>query len=373
MNNEKFYLDYNSTAPYSPSVENYIQTEFLNDYANPSSEHDAGFVLSGRIKDHRKNISNFLGVSTKSLIFTSGATESINTVLSIDNLKLNNVDTIISSRMEHHATLHQLDYLSKFGVHIKFVKNNEQGELDLDDLENILKLSQNSLVSLLYVNNETGVINDVKNIVRISKQYKALVHLDTVKASDREYLKLIASQVKTLDVLPIVPIEIRTKEVQYQLVGARILYPAFEVELESIGKDGRSDLKFKKSGEVTNYVGEYKLWSNKSNNPVDQCLNYFLSETESGFVFMANDSHSNIWSDYVTKYVKGSATFINDNSDSFLLTEDKNYVNIYCSYHLCPISAKRVAIYHFIYNLHGNFGTRPQAIKKPKAKKVSSK
>ncbi|MBL7663558.1 MAG: hypothetical protein JNM93_00380 [Bacteriovoracaceae bacterium] len=216
----------------------------------------------------------------------------------------------------------------------------------------------------------------VLDLIKFVDEWRSIISEridDTVKASDREYLKLIASQVKTLDVLPIVPIEIRTKEVQYQLVGARILYPAFEVELESIGKDGRSDLKFKKSGEVTNYVGEYKLWSNKSNNPVDQCLNYFLSETESGFVFMANDSHSNIWSDYVTKYVKGSATFINDNSDSFLLTEDKNYVNIYCSYHLCPISAKRVAIYHFIYNLHGNFGTRPQAIKKPKAKKVSSK
>lgn len=182
MNNEKIYLDYNSTAPYSPSVESYVRTDFLIDFANPSSEHDAGFELSGRIKEHRKNIANFLGVSTKSLIFTSGATESINTILSLDNLKLNNIDTIISSRMEHHATLHQLGYLSKFGFHIKFVKNNEQGELDLDDLENILKLSQNSLVSLLYVNNETGVINDVKNIVRISKQNKALVHLDAVQA-----------------------------------------------------------------------------------------------------------------------------------------------------------------------------------------------
>ena len=192
---------------------------------------------------------------------------------------------------------------------------------------------------------------------------------DVAHFSDREYLKLIASQVKSLDVLPIVPIEIRTKEVQYQLVGARILYPAFDVELESIGKDGRSDLKFKKLGEVTNFVGEYKLWSNKSNNPVDQCLNYFLSETESGFVFMVNDSHSNVWEDYISKYVKGSVTFIKDNSDSFLLTEDKNYINIYRSYHVCPVSSKKVAVYHFIYNIHGNFGTRPQALKKAKAKK----
>lgn len=177
------YLDYNATAPLSESVQEYVKNQMVNDWANPSSEHDAGYILNQKIKKDRAVIAEFLGVSTKGLFFTSGATESINTVLSVDTLKKNGIDTIISSRLEHHATLHRLKYLEKQGFKIEYVGNSNQGIIDFSELEN--KLASNkgkALASFLYVNNETGTITDVKKVVELCHENDCLVHLDAVQA-----------------------------------------------------------------------------------------------------------------------------------------------------------------------------------------------
>lgn len=179
---EYLYLDDNATKRFSPRVEKYVKEEFINDYANASSEHDAGFELSNKIKLHRKVIADHIGSSTKKIIFTSGATESINNVLSIDNLNRLKINTLISSPMEHHATLNQLEYLSSYGFKVHFVTNNDQGVLNLDHLEQLCKQSPGSMISLMYVNNETGVINDVKKITEIGHQNKCHVHIDAVQA-----------------------------------------------------------------------------------------------------------------------------------------------------------------------------------------------
>jgi len=177
------YLDYNATAPLSKSVEEYVKNQMVNDWANPSSEHDAGYILNQKIKKDRAVIAEFLGVSTKGLFFTSGATESINTVLSVDNLKKNGIDTIISSKLEHHATLHRLNYLEKHGFNIEYVGNSNQGIINFSELEE--KLASNKgkcLASFLFVNNETGTITDVKRVVELCHDNDCLVHLDAVQA-----------------------------------------------------------------------------------------------------------------------------------------------------------------------------------------------
>ena len=176
------YLDYNATAPYSPSVKDYISNSMVNDWANPSSEHDAGYSLSTQIKSSRGKIAEFLDVSSKSLVFTSSATESINTILSLDNLKHNNITTIISSKLEHHATLDRLDYLSKSGIQILYIKNDKQGNLNLEQLEVLLSETKNTLISLLFVNNEIGVINPIQEISKIARKHDSLIHVDGVQA-----------------------------------------------------------------------------------------------------------------------------------------------------------------------------------------------
>ena len=96
------YLDHNATTEPSPSVKAFIKGDFVNYWANASSEHAWGIVMSDDIKLSRATIAETLGVSTKGLIFTSGATESINTVLSLDNLKRLGVTKVITSHLEHH-------------------------------------------------------------------------------------------------------------------------------------------------------------------------------------------------------------------------------------------------------------------------------
>lgn len=176
------YLDYNATAPYSDKVKDYISNGMINDWGNASSEHDFGYNLSNRIKEDRKIICDFLDCSTGKLFFTSGATESINIVLSQANLSSYGIKTIISSKLEHHATLEPLEFNEKNSFSIKYAENNNQGSIDLNHLENLCQENPNSIVSLLYVNNETGVITDVVEVTKIAHRHNCLVHIDAVQA-----------------------------------------------------------------------------------------------------------------------------------------------------------------------------------------------
>jgi len=89
------YLDHNSTAPYSPSVRKYLSESLLEDWHNSSSLYSQAQVLHQKIRESRKFISDHLNCSPKHLFFTSGATESINTILSSETLKLNDISSII--------------------------------------------------------------------------------------------------------------------------------------------------------------------------------------------------------------------------------------------------------------------------------------
>jgi cysteine desulfurase len=174
------YLDHNATTPPSPSVKAFIQGDMVNYWANPSSEYILGNFLADEIKKSRSLLADFLGVSTKGLIFTSGATESINTVLSIDNLKAHGISKILSSPLEHHATLDRLKYLAKNGIDVVWIPNNEQGSLDLNFIENNVR--PDTLVSILYANNEIGTIHPIGEIAALTHQLSGYIHIDAVQA-----------------------------------------------------------------------------------------------------------------------------------------------------------------------------------------------
>lgn len=176
------YLDYNATAPYSDSVKDYIQNHMVNDWANPSSEHDLGYDLARKVKTVRGNIAEFLGVSSKSLIFTGSATESINTVLSPETLDALDVKTIVTSKLEHHATLDRVKWLEGKGYAVRYIENDQQGKLDLESLERILNENEKCFISVLYVNNEIGTINPIKEISKIAWKYTVPIHIDAVQA-----------------------------------------------------------------------------------------------------------------------------------------------------------------------------------------------
>ena len=195
------YFDHNSTAPYSPSVRKFLSDGgFLENWHNPSSIYPQAQVLAQEIKESRRVISEHLNCSPKNLFFTSGGTESINTILSAETLKLNNISRIISSELEHHATLKKIEHLIGlyYPNHLKPqnpiqyipILSNDQGEIRLDQLEEKCKKYLGSLVSLLSANNETGVITNIPAVSKIARKYHCLVHVDAVQSLGKELIDL---------------------------------------------------------------------------------------------------------------------------------------------------------------------------------------
>lgn len=184
------YFDHNSTTPYSKSVKQYIQNDFVKDWHNPSSIYINSEILNQNIRSCRNTIANFLNCFSKHLYFTSCGTESINTVLSEDTLNANNISSIITSHLEHHASLNKIKYLKTKGLFVHYVKNNDQGEIDMEHFEQLCVKNPKSLVSLLSVNNETGVQTDIKRITHIAKKFDCLVHIDGVQSLGKELVDL---------------------------------------------------------------------------------------------------------------------------------------------------------------------------------------
>ena len=179
----KVYLDNAATTKVRDEVINAITEVIKNDYGNPSSTHSYGRSSKAIIENSRKEIASLLNVSSSEIIFTSGGTEGDNMILRncVENLGIKH---IVSSKIEHHAVTHTLDYLSTLdNLKISYVKTLDNGDIDYNDLENILSNSKGKmLVSLMHVNNELGNISDIQLISKICKKYHALFHSDTVQS-----------------------------------------------------------------------------------------------------------------------------------------------------------------------------------------------
>ena len=186
------YFDHNSTTEFSPRVKDFVQNDLLKYWSNPSSSYDYGINFTAEIRNCRRTIAKALKVPAPTLIFTSGATESINTVLSIKSLKNLGVKTIVTSILEHKATLDSLKALEDDGFEVKFVKNGKDGVLDLDDLTSLAKTLKNAMFTFLMVNNETGVINPISDIERIVHGHQHYLHVDAVQALGKMPIDLTA-------------------------------------------------------------------------------------------------------------------------------------------------------------------------------------
>ena len=190
------HFDHNSTTLYSPSVKEYLQTDFLKDWQNPSAMYPKAQALKQKIEACRKEIAEELHCAPKHLFFTSGATESINTVLSLETLKLNQISSIITSPMEHQATLKKVEYLNHLTsnknkkIKVHYVLHNKEGEINLEDLKELCSKNPRSLISLMSANNETGVMTSINKIREIAYRNNCLVHVDAVPSLGKKPVKL---------------------------------------------------------------------------------------------------------------------------------------------------------------------------------------
>ncbi len=180
---KKVYFDSAATTQLRDDVITCITEVLKTEYGNPSSTHSYGRSSKSLLENARKEIAKLLNVSASEIIFTSGGTEADNLILcgAVRDL---GIKRVISSRIEHHAVLHTLEWLQKeYSIQLDFVKVNECGQIDYEHLENLLAdTSQKTLVSLMHVNNEIGSLLDLKRVALLCKEHNALFHSDTVQS-----------------------------------------------------------------------------------------------------------------------------------------------------------------------------------------------
>jgi cysteine desulfurase len=179
---ERIYFDNAATTPLNPEVFEAMKPFFIEKFGNPSSIYSYGRETRMAIENARKSVAKILNAHPAEIFFTSGGTESTNTAI---NAAVNDLGCkhIISSPLEHHATLHCVEHLSKdCGVKLSFVKVFANGQIDYDDLEILLKNSkEKTLVSLMHANNEIGTITDIERVGNLCKKYNAIFNADTVQ------------------------------------------------------------------------------------------------------------------------------------------------------------------------------------------------
>ena len=176
------YFDNASTTKIREEVVSEISSILKNCFGNPSSSHSFGRSAKSYIETSRKTIANILNCEPKEIIFNSGGTESDNSILksAVKDLR---VKHIISSRIEHHAVTHTLDELELLGTNIHYVKLNENGNIDFENLENLLNVdNEPKLVTLMYINNEIGNILDINRVSNLCQKYNVYFHSDAVQA-----------------------------------------------------------------------------------------------------------------------------------------------------------------------------------------------
>ncbi|MEO8514063.1 MAG: aminotransferase class V-fold PLP-dependent enzyme [Ignavibacteria bacterium] len=183
MINFPIYLDNHSTTRVDPAVLEAMLPYFTHDYGNASSKsHEFGWKAEAAVNNSRKLVSRLLNCEPRDIIFTSGATESIN--LAIKGAAEANVSKgnhIITSVIEHEAVLDTCKNLERKGFRVTYVKCDENGIISPDDIENAIT-DKTILISIMYVNNEIGTIQPINEIGKLCKEKKIIFHTDATQA-----------------------------------------------------------------------------------------------------------------------------------------------------------------------------------------------
>jgi len=179
---KNIYLDYLSTTPVDPRVISVMHESLLTDFGNPSSQHALGFSARAKIENARTQVANLIHADSKEIIFTSGATESINLALKGAALFYQRQGKhIITMSTEHKAVLDTCRYLASLGFEITYLNPEKNGLLDLNKLCEAIR-PDTILASIMHVNNETGVIQDIFSIGELLKEKGVWFHVDAAQS-----------------------------------------------------------------------------------------------------------------------------------------------------------------------------------------------
>jgi cysteine desulfurase len=179
---DRIYFDNAATTPLDPEVLETMMPFLTEKFGNPSSIYSYGRESRMAIEQARKKVAGILHARPAEIFFTSGGTESSNAAIraAVQDLGCKH---IISSPLEHHATLHTVSYFQEKGEATLHLLNVlPDGHVDLDQLDSLLSgLGEKALVSLMHANNETGNLLDIHRAAAICNKYNAIFHSDTVQ------------------------------------------------------------------------------------------------------------------------------------------------------------------------------------------------
>ena len=318
--NKLVYLDYAATTPVKKEVFSAMEPYFKANFGNPSSIHSWGQSARKGVEESRNIIANFLNCKQDEVIFTGCGSESDN--LAIKGLIEANVSKkphIITSQIEHHAVLKTCEDLEKRGaVEVTYLKPNREGIIGTEKIQKAIK-SNTVLVSIMYVNNETGVIQPIREIGKMIermnefriqnselKNSRIFFHTDAVQAT--EYLPMNVDYLH-VDMLTIAGHKIGTPK------GIGVLYVKKSIPILPILHGGEQELGLRAGTENVPYIiglakaieiiQKSKIKNQNDNEKLIKLRNYFIKKiTEEIPDIYLNGSKENLVPHIINLYFK---------------------------------------------------------------------
>ncbi len=197
---KKIYFDHNATTPVDPEVFDAMLPFFKEEYGNPSSIHWAGRNSRKAVEEARDKVCKLLNCSNIELIFTSSGTEGDNhAIKGIAYAKKDKGNHIITTKVEHPAVLNTCKHLAKEGFETTYLDVDGDGMIDLEALKAAIT-PKTILISIMYANNETGVVFPIKEIGEIAKEKGVTFHTDAVQAAGKIPIDVVKLNVDLLTI-----------------------------------------------------------------------------------------------------------------------------------------------------------------------------
>ena len=176
------YMDYSATTYVKPEVLDAMMPFFTEKFGNPSSFYGISRETKMAIDNARAQVAKAINCDPNEVYFTGGGSEADNwAIKGIATAHMKKGNHIITTKIEHHAVLHTCEFLEKFGFEVTYLDVNEEGFIDLKQLESAIT-DKTILVSIMFANNEIGTIQPIKEIGAICREKKVLFHTDAVQA-----------------------------------------------------------------------------------------------------------------------------------------------------------------------------------------------
>jgi len=227
---EVIYLDNNATTRVAPEVFEAMVPFLTEYYGNPSSAYSFGKLVEGHLIEARAKVASLLGCTPKEIIFTSCGTESDNAAI-WSALQTSGKKHIVTTQVEHSAIMNQTDVLERMGFGITRLPVAADGTLSLSEVENAIR-DDTGIVSIMWANNETGILFPIEEIASLCKKKGVLFHTDAVQTpgkidlrhvakNDIDFLSLSGHKLHAPKGVGVLYVKKRTKVVPYVIGGGQ--------------------------------------------------------------------------------------------------------------------------------------------------------